>query len=86
MRNIQPINVWKDGQNVQASILRMEISFDNLETHAVFQYELINDLSEILVRGTSVITGSDYENWSNGGNSNDEAYGYVASSLNLVIV
>lgn len=86
MKNIQPVTIWKDGQNVQASNLKIEISFDNLDTHAVFQYVLSNNMNEQLITGTSTITGTDYNNWSNGGNSNDEAYEYVASKLNLVIL
>ena len=86
MRNIQPLTIWKEGQNVQASILKMQINFDNLETHAILQYELTNNINETLVTGTSTITGTDYDNWSNGGNSNDEAYQYVASYLNLILL
>lgn len=86
MRNIQPLTIWKDGQNTQASILKMQINFDNLDNHAIFQYELCDNQEKTLVLSTVTISGTDYINWSNGGNSNDEAYQYVSSSLNLVLV
>lgn len=86
MKSIQPITIWKDGQNIQSSFLKIQINFDDVSTHAVFQYELWDNQNQILITGTVTIIGNDYDNWSNGGNSNDEAYQYVASYLNLVLV
>jgi hypothetical protein len=86
MKNIQPITIWKDGQSVQSSFLKIQINFDDVSTHAVFQYELYDNQNQVLITGTINITGDDYVNWSIGGNSNEEAYQYVASSLNLVLV
>ena len=86
MKNIQPITIWKNGQNLQASVLKIQINFDDVSTHAVFQYELWDNQNQILITGTVTIIGNDYDNWSNGGNSNDEAYQYVASYLNLTII
>jgi hypothetical protein len=86
MKNIQPISIWKDGQNLQAFVLKIQINFDDVSTHAVFQYELWGSQNQILITGTVTIIGNDYDNWSNSGNSNDEAYQYVASYLNLIII
>ena len=86
MKNIQPITIWKDGQSVQSSFLKIQINFDDVSTHAVFQYELCDNQNQVLITGTVNRIGDDYVNWSNSGNSNDEAYQYVASYLNLTII
>jgi len=86
MKNIQPITIWKDGQSIQSSFLKIQINFDDVSTHAVFQYELYDNQNQVLMTGTVNIIGDDYINWGIGGNSNEEAYQYVASSLNLALV
>lgn len=85
MKNIQPITVWKDGVSVQASILKMYISYDNLESTATFQYELCDDQIKSVINGNINISGLDYLNWGSSGDSNEEAYLYGATVLNLVI-
>ena len=70
MKNIQPITIWKDGQNIQSSFLKIQINFDDVSTHAVFQYELWDNQEKTLMSSTVTISGDDYLNWSNGGNSN----------------
>ena len=86
MKNIQPITIWKDGQSIQSSFLKIQINFDDVSTHAVFQYELCDNQNQVLMTGTVNIIGDDYVNWSNSGDSNNEAYVYVASILNLTII
>lgn len=86
MRNIQPITVWKDGESLQATILKMYISYDDLESTATFQYDLCNEEIKSLVNGSFSISGTDYLNWGGSGDSNNEAYVYGASILNLTII
>lgn len=85
MKNIQPITIWKDGESKQVSILKMYISYDNLESTATFQYDLCDDQIKSLVNGSINISGSNYVNWGSSGDSNEEAYLYGASYLNLTI-
>jgi hypothetical protein len=85
MKNIQPITIWKDGESKNASILKMYISYDNLESTATFQYELCDDQLKSLANGSITIDSNDYTTWGNSGNSNDEAYSYGANFLNLTI-
>lgn len=40
MKAIQPIAVWKDGIEQDATQLTLTIKFDNLESEAVFSYVL----------------------------------------------
>ena len=85
MKNIQSITIWKDGETFQATILKMYISYDNLESTATFQYDLCDEQLKPLINGNIIINGTDYLNWGSSGDSNDEAYLYGASFLNLAI-
>ena len=59
MKNIQPINVWKDGETKAATTLTLFITFDNLETEAVFEYHLSDADANSLVKGTFTIADGD---------------------------
>lgn len=85
MKTIQPITIWKDGETVQATILKMYISYDNLESTATFQYDLCDNQINSLINGSINISGGEYVSWGSSGDSNDEAYLYGASYLNLTI-
>ena len=82
MKTIQPIKLWKDGATETATILNMYISFDDLSTTAVFYYDLFNDALVQLADGKITMSGADYQNWDD---SNDAAYLFAATQLNLVI-
>lgn len=85
MKYITPINIWRDGQTVTATILYMYISYDNLKTTATFQYELCDEQGASLASGSLNIYGDSYAQWGASGDSNAEAYAYGAASLNLTI-
>lgn len=86
MKNIQPINVWKDGETKQATALTLFITFDNLETEAVFEYHLSDADSNSLVKGSFTIEGDNYQLWGQSLDANTDAYNYAASLLNLSFV
>jgi len=91
--NIQPVSIWNNGQSKQASELDARITYDNLASSATFQYELkeavVHDTEgveiggNVLSVGTISIQGQDYIDWDN---SNEAAYVYIASKLNLTII
>ena len=85
MKSIQAINVWKDGESKEATILRMYISYDDLITTATFQYQLCDDTLSTIAEGSVNISGDSYDTWGSSGDSNGEAYIYGASQLNLII-
>lgn len=85
MKTIQSIDIWKDGQSKQATILKMYISYDDLNSTATFQYHLCDDSLCSIANGSLSISGDDYLNWGDSGDSNDEAYVYAATQLNLTI-
>lgn len=86
MKNIIPINVWKDGQELTATQLTLIITFDNLETEAVFNYVLSDGENNALVTGILPISGADYMAWGQSFDANTDAYNYAAAQLNLTII
>ena len=91
MKSIQPVQVWKNGEEKQANAFNLILINDDLATNANFYYQLLasstdaegNVSSEQLADGNVSMSGEDYQNWDD---SNDGAYNYVAGKLNLVII
>lgn len=89
MKTIQPVNIWVNGQNIQAVVLNAYCSSDNLQNSATFQYQLMSEESspydipylKAIAQGFLTMDGEVYQNWQ----TNDYAYDWVASQLNLVI-
>ena len=91
MKAIQPVQVWKNGEEKQANAFNLILINDDLKSSATFYYQLLassqdeegNVSSEQLADGNVSMSGEDYQNWDD---SNDGAYNYVAGKLNLTIV
>ena len=91
MKSIQPVQVWKNGEEKQANVFNLILINDDLATSATFYYQLMasstneegNVSSEMLADGNCSMSGEDYQNWDD---SNDGAYNYCAGKLNLVII
>lgn len=91
MKTIQPVTIWISGEDKQATKFSMAIVGDNLMDSATFYYQLLevlvdaegNESTAQLAQGNLSMTGASYENW---GGSNDAAYAWGASQLNLTIV
>lgn len=83
MKNILPIDVWVNGATTQASELTLIITYDNLETEAVFSYVLSDGDNNALVSGLLPIDGAEYQAWGQSTDANTDAYNYAASKLNL---
>lgn len=86
MKAIQPINVWKDGATVSASQLTLFITYDNLESEAVFEYHLSDENNVSLISGSFTIADGDYQLWGQSIDANTDAYNYAAALLNLSFV
>lgn len=93
MAQIQPINIWKDGQVKTASEFTLRIIADDLATSCTFYYELKEADSVdadgntiggmVLSVGNEAMNSQDYQDWDG---SNSAAYSYVAGKLNIVLV
>jgi hypothetical protein len=92
-KQIQPVQIWKNGVSKSASVLSAIIINDDLASSATFYYQLkegdSQDAEGNVISGQSLadgnvsMSGQDYIDWDN---SNDSAYAYIASQLNLVII
>jgi len=83
MREIQTIQIWKNGAQQNANFIKIAIIYDDLLSSATFYYVLYNSNNEELSNGNEGMDGTDYENW-NG--SNNDAYTYVCNKLNITLV
>jgi hypothetical protein len=81
MKNITPISIWDNGTNQSASILNAYCINDNLSTSATFYYSLLSDSLQQLAQGNLSMSGEVYDAWQ----TNDYAYDWVATQLNLTI-
>lgn len=90
MKTIESVQVWYNGQEVEATVLSATCMNDNLLNSATFQYQL---MQEVVIPGGTytylqpvasnmlTMTGEAYTNW----DTNDYAYDWLAEQLNLVI-
>lgn len=89
MKSIEPIQIWKNGESFEATILNAYIINDNLMSSCTFYYQLCASdedplvIGQTLADGNVTMSGDDYTNWDD---SNDAAYSYIAEKLNLTII
>lgn len=81
MKTIQPISIWQNGQTKTASVLNAYAISDNLKDSATFYYSLQTEEGEQLSQGNLTMSGEDYVGFT----SNDYAFDWVATQLNVVI-
>lgn len=58
---------------------------DNLVDSATFYYALLNDKEQRLTEGSLSMTGFDYEAYSTSPDSNNYAYNWAATQLNVTL-
>jgi hypothetical protein len=93
MRKIEPVQIWKNGEQLEASFLKATIVNDNLESACTFYYQLMTGgdgteampitYAQSIAEGNISLGGENYLDW-NG--SNDFAYCYIAEKLNLTLI
>lgn len=91
MKTIQPVTVWYNGNEVEATLLSSNCTDDNLSISAQFSYQLLQiipnpsnpyyDYIVPVANGSLLMTGETYQNWQ----TNDYAYDWIAQQLNLTI-
>lgn len=86
MMNIQPLDIWSDGDTKTAVCIRLYISFDDLATRAAFQYGLCDIDGATIYEGQILVEGQTYLDWGASGDSNTEAYTIAANHLNLTLI
>jgi hypothetical protein len=93
MKQIEAINIWKNGESQEATILNAYIINDNLATSCTFYYQLCSSgepteeatlvIGQMLAEGNVTMSGQDYIDWDD---TNEAAYNYIAEQLNLNII
>jgi hypothetical protein len=92
MKKIEPVQVWKNGEQLEASLLNAT-SQDNLDNSCNFYYQLLvgGDGTEAMpimysvpvAEGDLSLSGEQYLAWDG---TNDAAYVYIAEKLNLTLL
>ena len=86
MKQIQPITIWYNGQIIEANKFIMTSTNDNLVNNANFNYNLYHNDTIVLAQGNLTMNGTDYINYSSSPDSNEYAYQWGATQLNLTLV
>jgi hypothetical protein len=94
MAQIQPVQVWFQGEQHNANIFSLYSKYDNLIDSATFNYQLIeliiitpeDQKSQMLVNAELTIDGPDYEQWDAEVDANAWIYNWAADQLNLVLI
>lgn len=91
--NIQPINIWSNGQSVTANSINARIIFDNLSDYAKFYWELNSEtiidtdtVVTVVSSGNTTINGENYVIWGQSADINLAAYEYICNELNLTLI
>jgi hypothetical protein len=93
MKRIEPIQAWKNGEQLEANFLNAFIIRDNMKDFAEFYYSLKTGgegteampliMGQAVAEGNLTMDGENYLAW-NG--SNDYAFSYIAEKLNLTLI
>ncbi len=86
MKQIQPVSIWANGANYQATQLSLTIINDNLSTSATLYYQLLTEDGTQLAQGNLTIEGEEYQSWGEASDVNSEAYVIAATKLSLTLV
>lgn len=85
MKTIEPVQVWYNGQEVNATVLNAYATDVKLNVSATFNYILfiVNEYgyTESVNRGTLLMDGQAYQDW----DQDSFAWNWVADKLNLTI-
>ena len=93
MKQIEAVTIWKNGESQEANLLNAIIINDNLATSCSFYYQLCSSaegteampvvIGQTLAEGNVTMSGDDYLAWDG---SNDYAFSYIATKLNLTLI
>jgi hypothetical protein len=84
MVNIQPVNIWINGEIKIAVSLDLISINDNLQNSCLFQYFLFDADGVQLITGNITMIGQDYVEYTISANSNEYAYNWACTTLHLI--
>ena len=86
MKQIQPVSIWYNGQMVTATLIKMTCTNDNLVDSSTFYYALFVNANFQVAEGSITMSGANYITYSSSSDSNEYAYQWGATQLNLTLV
>jgi hypothetical protein len=85
MKQIQPIQIWVNGQEVTATLFNLIIINDNLLNSATFYWQLLDADASKLADGNLTMGEPDYDVWGSSADINLSAYEWAATKLNITL-
>jgi hypothetical protein len=85
MKQIQPIQIWVNGQEQTASVFNLIIINDNLTNSATFYWQLLDSAEVKLQDGNLTMGEPTYDQWGTSSDVNQWAYEWAATQLNLTL-
>ena len=82
MKEIQPIQMWLNGQFVEGIYLNAYAVNVTLGTSAVFCYNILDAAQQRVAEGNLTMTGEAYTEWT----IDSYAWDWIAAELNLTII
>jgi hemolysin activation/secretion protein len=96
MKQIEPINIWINGQNMVGQFFQVTGIFDNYQDTATNNWQIFTSVTvdnidqpgELISGGNLTITGQDYIDWGNvpASSVNTWIYNWSATQLGLTII
>ena len=85
MKQIQPIQIWVNGQQQTATVFSLIIINDNLLNSATFYWQLLDADASKLADGNLTMGEPQYDQWGTSSDINQWAYEWAATELNITL-
>jgi hypothetical protein len=85
MKQIQPIQIWVNGQQQTATLFSLIIINDNLLNSATFYWQLFDSAEVKIADGNLTMVEPQYDQWGTSSDVNQWAYEWAATQLNLTL-
>jgi hypothetical protein len=85
MKQIQPIQIWVNGQQQTATVFSLIIINDNLLNSATFYWQLLDSAEVKLADGNLTMIEPQYDQWGTSSDVNQWAYEWAATELNITL-
>jgi len=85
MKQIQPIQIWVNGQQQTATLFSLIIINDNLSNSATFYWQLLDADAVKLADGNLTMGEPTYDQWGTSTDVNQWAYEWAATELNITL-
>ena len=85
MKQIQPIQLWVNGQQQTATLFSLIIINDNLSNSATFDWQLLDADANKLQEGNLTMGEPTYDQWGTQSDVNEWAYEWAATQLNITL-